>query len=90
MVKIMSMFEVPDFAKWKPMFMESAKMMAGAGAMNTWLFQGSDNPKMVALVMDWENMDKAKAFMSSPELRAEMEKSGVYTKADGYVLQEIK
>ena len=90
MVKIMSMFEVPDFAKWKPTFMESAKMMKDAGAMNTWLFQSTDKPNMVALVMDWENMDKAKMFMQSPELMAEMKKAGVMTKADGYVLQEMK
>ena len=86
MIRLLMKFEVEDFAKWKVGFIayESARMAAGSKSSH--VFQGADNPKLVAVITEWDSLEKAKSFSESPALREAQQKSGVRTQPEVFVL----
>ena len=51
------------------------------------LFRNADDPNEVLLLFSVEDVDKAKAFSASDDLRQAMEKAGVNDKPDIYFLE---
>ena len=51
------------------------------------LFRNADDPNEVLLLFSAEDLDKAKAFTASDDLRRVMENSGVSDKPDVYFLR---
>ena len=89
MIKMIMKYEVEDFAKWKAGYMAAESIRKNAGAKSTQAFQGADNPKMVAVITEWDSLEKAKAFSQSPELKEAQQKAGVSTKPEVYELKSI-
>ena len=69
--------KVQDYAKWKTVFDEHDNMRKSGGSKGGWLFQSADDPNDVVVVLEWESLDKARAFASSDDLRQAMEEAGV-------------
>ena len=89
MVKMITKFEVEDFAKWKVGFMAAETIRVAAGAKSAQAFQGSDNPKSVVVITEWDSSEKAKAFSQSPALREAQQKSGVASKPEVFELMPL-
>jgi hypothetical protein len=79
--------KVADFAKWKPVYDAHLSARQKAGLREEHLFRNADNPNEVLLLFSIEDVDKAKAFTASDDLRQAMEKSGVSDKPDVYFLK---
>jgi hypothetical protein len=81
--------KVKGFASWKKAFDGHAASARGtAGLSNTQLFRSVDDPSVVVLLFDTEDIAKAKQFISSPELKAAMTAAGVIDKPDVFVLSD--
>ena len=78
--------EVADFAKWKPVYDAHLSARQKAGLKEEHLFRNAEDPNEVLLLFSMEDVDKAKAFASSDDLRGAMKKSGVTDKPDVYFL----
>ncbi len=89
MIRMLTMFQVEDFAKWKVGFMEAASLRTAAGAKSAQAFQQTENPKMVVVITEWESLEKAKSFSQSPALREAQQKSGVLGKPEIYELKSM-
>jgi hypothetical protein len=79
--------KVADFAKWKPAYDAHLSSRQNAGLKEEHLFRNADDPNEVLLLFSAEDLDKAKAFTASDDLRQAMEKSGVSDKPDVYFLR---
>ena len=79
--------KVADFAKWKPFYDAHLSARQKAGLKEEHLFRNADDPKEVLLLFSVEDVDKAKAFTTSDDLRQAMEKAGVSDKPDVYFLR---
>jgi hypothetical protein len=79
--------KVADFAKWKPVYDSHAPARANAGLKEEHLFRNIDNPSEVVLLFSAEDLNKAKAFVSSSDLRETMQKAGVIDKPDIWFLK---
>ena len=79
--------KVADFAKWKPVYDGHASARASAALKEEYLLRNIDNPNEVILLFSAQDLDKAKAFAASPDLRERMEKAGVTDKPDIYFLK---
>jgi hypothetical protein len=79
--------KVADFAKWKPVYDAHLSTRQKAGLKEKYLFRNADAPNEVLLLFSVEDVDKAKAFAASDDLRQAMEKSGVSDKPDVYFLE---
>jgi len=78
---------VSDFARWKPVSDAHLSARQRAGLKEEHLFRNADEPNEVLLLFSVEDVDKAKAFTASDDLRQAMEKAGVSDKPDVYFLK---
>jgi quinol monooxygenase YgiN len=69
---------VADYEKWRPFFDadESRRRAAGATGVNQ-VFRDANDPNVVTLVMQWDNVANAQKFANDPMLGEVMQKAGV-------------
>jgi heme-degrading monooxygenase HmoA len=82
------MGKVRDYDKWQSTFDEDAPLLKGSGAKSARALRGLDDPKMIIVITEWENLDYAKQFVESDQLGARMQAGGVIGKPDIYYLEE--
>lgn len=68
---------VSDFTKWKAGYDSHLPARTEAGVKEVKVLQGNDNPNEVVALFEVEDVAKAKAFISSDELRTAMREFGV-------------
>jgi hypothetical protein len=88
MMHMLIRHKVADFAKWKPIYDAHASARQNAGLKEEHLLRNADDPNEVILFFSTENLDKAKAFTASDDLRQAMQKAGVSDKPDVYFLTD--
>jgi hypothetical protein len=80
--------KVADFAKWKPIYDSHASTRSNAGLKEEHLLRNIDNPNEVVLLFSAQDLNKAKEFGSSGDLRERMQEGGVSDKPDIYLLND--
>jgi len=80
--------KVADFAKWKPVYDAHGPARANAGLKEERLLRSIDNPNEVVLLFSAQDLDKAKQFAASDELRQRMQQAGVTDKPDLWFLND--
>ena len=68
---------VEEYDRWKPVFDEHAPMRKDAGSKGGYIFRSADNPNEVVAIMEMEDLDRARQFVASDDLRQAMQKAGV-------------
>ena len=79
--------KVADFTKWKTIFDAHRGVRQEAGLKERYLLRGVENLNEVVILLEAEDLQKARAFMDSADLREVMKKAGVLGKPDVYFLQ---
>lgn len=82
--------KVKDYAKWKPVFDEDGTRRKASGSRGGRLFRNADNLNEVIVLLEWDDLRKARQFAQSDELRKTMERAGVVDKPDVYFLEEAE
>ena len=77
MVTIDVRHKVQDFETWKAAFDSAEEVRRAAGEISCRVYSvhGSGNDVLVS--MDWDTLERAKAFLASPLLQDGMSKAGV-------------
>ncbi len=78
---------VQDFSEWKTAYDAHEPSRAAAGLTERHLLQDADNPNMVTLIFEAEDLKRAEEFSNSDDLREAMQKAGVVGKPDTYFLK---
>lgn len=68
---------VEDYARWHKVFEESAPLRRALGATSTTILQQYGDPNNVAILFEVPDLERAKAFSASPELRQAQQRAGV-------------
>jgi hypothetical protein len=76
-VRMFVRHEVTDYAAWRKGYDAFDTARRKLGVTGQAVYQSVDNPNDVTVTHDFKTADKAKAFASSAELKAAMEKAGV-------------
>ena len=87
MVHVLIRHKVADFAKWKPIYDAHSSARQNAGLREEYLLRNVDDPNEVILLFSAEDLEKAKTFAASDDLRQAMQKAGVSDKPDVYFLK---
>ncbi len=84
--------KVEDYAEWKAGFdTEEGKAFRKASAMKSYqLFQIEDKPNNLVLLCEFDNLEDARKFSQSVELREVSQQSGVIKAGDAYFLEEVE
>jgi hypothetical protein len=69
---------VADFDKWLAAFhgFESYRKESGSTGVNQ-IYHDVDGPTNVTLIMEWDEVANAKAFLNNPQTKANMDEAGV-------------
>ena len=77
MPHILIRHKVRDFATWKPVYEDHRPAREAAGLRDLHLWQNTDDPTEVVILFEAADVDRAKEFAASPDLKAKMEEAGV-------------
>ena len=77
MIQILVHHEVANYQAWKSVFDASSDWRLKNGEQSCRIFHSAGNVNDLILLFEWENLDAARAFMTSEELKARMAKAGV-------------
>ncbi len=82
--------KVEDYAKWKPVFDEHRATRQASGSKGGRLFRNADDPNETVILFEWDDLEKARQFAQSDDLRQRMQQSGVADRPDVYFLEEVE
>jgi len=82
-------YKVADYARWKPIFDADGANRQAGGSKGGQLFRSADDPNEVVMLFEWD-LEQARQFSQSEELRAKMQEAGVLGPPDFYFLEEIE
>ena len=82
-------YKVADYARWKPIFDADGANRQAGGSKGGQLFRSADDPNEVIMLFEWD-LEQARQFSQSEELRAKMQEAGVLGPPDFYFLEEIE
>ena len=74
--------EVKSYERWKPVFDSTASLKRGFGWKRSWIFMADGDRNNLLVMEEFGSMARAKAFASSPELKAAMGNAGVIGRPD--------
>ena len=89
MAYILVRHKVQDYAKWKPGFDEHATTREANGSKGGLVFRNADDPNEVLVLLEWDDLEKARQFAQSSDLREKMQEVGVVDQPDVYFLNGI-
>jgi hypothetical protein len=78
--------KVADFSTWKAGYDSHSPARQKAGLQEEHLLRNIDDPNEVILLFEAEDIEKAREFANSSDLRETMQKVGVIDKPDIYFL----
>jgi len=79
--------KVADFSKWKPVYDGHLPARQKAGLKEEHLLRNTDDPNETIILFEAADLQKAKEFAASSDLRETMQAAGVIDKPDIYFLQ---
>lgn len=79
--------DVRDYSDWMPLYTAHLPVRAAAGLVDKHVLQDVDDPNKVTIIFEAEDLDRAKEFTESAELKETMREHGVLGKPDIYFLK---
>ena len=77
MINLLIHHEVADYTAWKAAFDSAFDWRRKNGEHSCHIFRSAGSVNNVTLFFEWENLEKARAFVASEELKAKMASAGV-------------
>lgn len=77
MIRMYVRHTVEDFDAWQRAYDEFAETRTALGVRDDAFFQGAEHPEDVTVWHDFEDLETARSFVKSDQLRQAMERAGV-------------
>ncbi|WP_345972190.1 hypothetical protein [Sulfurimonas diazotrophicus] len=87
MAYMMVRHKVRDFNAWKPGYDGHKPARDDAGLKEVYLLQNADDPREVIALFEAADLEKARAFAASEDLKQKMQEVGVIDRPDIYFLE---
>jgi len=81
--------KIRDYAKWKHVFDDLSAVRKAYGAKKGFPFQEADSLNEVTVLIEWDNLENARKFIQSEDVKKSLKKSGTI-KSDFYFLNEVE
>ena len=82
--------KVADYSRWRPMFDEHGMVRKANGSKGARVFRSSSDSNDLIILCEWDDLNRARQFTDSDDLRQVMQKAGVSGKPDLYFLEELE
>jgi quinol monooxygenase YgiN len=77
MAHVLVRHRVEDPTKWQAAFDGAIEMRKSAGELSAQILHAADDPNDLVLLFEWDNLDNARNFLGSDDLKRAMEAAGV-------------
>ncbi|MGA7081134.1 MAG: hypothetical protein WBQ43_18775 [Terriglobales bacterium] len=77
MIHVLIHHEVADYLAWKAVFDSSLDWRRKHGERSCRIYRSAGNVNSLTLLFEWENLETARAFIASDELKTKMAGAGV-------------
>jgi heme-degrading monooxygenase HmoA len=82
--------KVEDYERWKPGFDEHSTSRRESGSKGGRLFRNADDPNEVVILLEWDDLENARQFTQSEDLREAMQRHGVAGQPEIFFLEEVE
>jgi hypothetical protein len=82
--------KVEDYERWKPGFDDHQAVRKESGGKGAVLFRNADDPNETVILLEWGNLEDARRFAGSDDLRETMQRLGVAGQPDIFFLEEVE
>ncbi len=82
--------KVEDYAKWKPIYDQHGTTRKASGGQSAQLFRNANDPNELVILFEWDDLEKARQFAQSEDLRQAMQRAGVADQPNIYFLEEVE
>jgi heme-degrading monooxygenase HmoA len=82
--------KVEDFERWKPGFDDHQTTRKESGSKGAVLYRNADDPNETVILVEWADLEDARRFAGSDDLRETMQRLGVAEQPDIYFLEEVE
>ena len=79
---------VKDFDAWKSVFDSVSDLRKKNGEMSYQILRQDNGASSIFALFEWDNLDNARQYATSAELKAAMERAGVTGKPEIFFLEE--
>lgn len=88
MPSVLVRHKVKDYAAWKAVFDEHGIARRANGSQGDRLFRSAADPNEVLILLEWDDLDRARLFADSDDLREAMDRAGVTDQPDIWFLED--
>jgi len=81
--------KVKNYDEWKTAFDAHSDFRQTHGSRGGHLFGNATDPNEIFILFEWDDLEKARQFADSDELREAMDKAGVSDEPDIYYLEAL-
>lgn len=81
--------KVQDYAAWRKVFDDMTSLRTRFGSTGQQVYQVGNDPNEIIILTDWHNLEQARAYAQSPELKEGMKNAGVTSQPEVLFLEEV-
>lgn len=81
---------VSDFDRWKGVFDDHGMARRANGSRGGRIFRRADDPSELVILMEWDDLERARLFLDSDDLRVAMTLAGVTDRPDVWFLEDVE
>lgn len=81
---------VEDYARWKPHFDQHSIIRQNNGCRGGLLFRDANKPNELVILFEWDNLERARLFSQSQDLREIMRRAGVIGQPEVSFLEKVE
>jgi heme-degrading monooxygenase HmoA len=90
MAYVLIRHKVEEYKRWKPAFDAHGATRKASGSKGGRLLRSAEDPNELVILLEWDNLQKARQFAQSDDLRNTMQRAGVVGKPEVYFLEELE
>ena len=81
---------VADYPAWKAVFDEHELTRRANGSQGERLFRDADNPREVVILLAWDDLERARLFADSDDMREAVARSEGLDRPDIWLLDDVE
>lgn len=81
---------VADFSIWQAIFDELGPTRRANGSQEERLFRDAADPEEVVVLLAWDDLERARLFVDSDDLREAMTQAGITDRPDIWFLEDAE
>jgi hypothetical protein len=79
--------KVTNYETWRQVFLDDAVVRQANGQQGEYIFRNAADPGEVWILLEWDDLFRARLFVKSDELSDAMERAGVADRPDYWFLK---